>query len=740
LTALLRELGIEADPVLVNTESGDLVANRLPAMGAFDHVIVRARIAGRSYWMDGTRLGDTRLDRLQTPPYHVGLPIAAGTKELVQLVPEPLTQPDETISLALDASAGIDAPATAKGEMRFRGSGATDMRMKYAGLSASDRDQQLRELWRKNYDFVSPSSITTTTDERTGDYVIAMTGTAKMDWFSDVGTRWYEVDRARLGWKFDTDRQGTINRDAPFAIDYPDYWESRETIKLPAGGEGFKLQGGSVDQEIGGIYAFHRKVDIAAGMLTMESSTRALAPELPASKAEQTRSELNALANGGVYVRVPDTYMATAGDIAALQGNKKALVEALLHRGAVHFDRQELAQSVADEDAVLAIDPNNATAHAIRALALAVQGDAKAGAAAERALALDNKQVLAWRAKGVIAAQQKRYADADAAFSKQLELDSRDVQALAARASVRLIQRRYAESLADADAAFAIAPVTGLRMVRAGALNGVGRKEEALAEADRAIAADPGNAIYLRARAELRRELGKTELAIQDYDALIKLSPKADDYLARALLWPASDTRRGADVEAALRLDPHSAKALAYRAEMAIEAGRFAAAESDIAALDKADKANDYAYHLRLELLQKQHRTREALQLVDSYVARHPNDAQALNERCWTKATLNVEMETALADCDASLKIKPDSPATLDSRAFARLKLGATDAAIADYDAALYGRAIARARKGDEQGARADLAEARKLAPEIDKRFADFGITLPPELRATESR
>jgi tetratricopeptide (TPR) repeat protein len=477
----------------------------------------------------------------------------------------------------------------------------------------------------------------------------------------------------------------------------------------------------------------------------MESSTRAIAPELPASKAEQTRSEMSALANGGVYVRVPDTYMATAGDIAALQGNKKALVQALLHRGAVHFDRHELAESVADEDAVIAFDPANATAHAIRALSLAVQGDAKAVEAADHALTLDNKQALAWRAKGVIAVQQKRYADADAAFSKQLELDPKDVQALAARASVRLIYGRYAGSLADADAALALSPGLNLRMVRAGALEGVGRNEDALAEADRAIEGDPDNPIYRRARAELRKQLGKRELAIEDYDALIKLSPKADYYIARAELWPASDqAKRSADIDAALRLDAHSNKALAYRASVAIDAGRFDSAQADIATLEKADRDSQLVYELRLKLLEKQGRSREALQLVDTYVAKHPNDAQALNERCWTKATLNIQIETALADCNASLRLKPDSPATLDSRAFAKLKLGATDAAIADYDAALklapqlpaslYGRAIAKARKGDEQGARADIAEARKLAPEIDKRFADFGLTLPPAL------
>jgi len=749
LVALLRELGIPADPMLVHTERGDMVANRLPAMGAFDHVIVRANIGGRTYWLDGTRLGDTRLDLLDTPPYHVALPIAPDSTGLVPLKPDPLMMPSETVSLALDASAGVDAPARATGEMRFRGMTGIDMRMKYAGLATNDRDQQLRELWRKNYDFVTPSAITTRVDEPTGDFIVAITGTAKMDWFSEAGTRWYEVNRSRLGWKLETDRDGAINKDAPFEIEYPDYWESRETIKLPGHGEGFKLQGEAIDQEIGGVYAFHRKAGISGETVTMESSTRALAPELAASKAEQTSSDMSALTKNAVYVRLPDDYMATVADIAALQGNKAALVAALVHRGAAHLDRQEFAEAVADEDAALLQDPQNARAHALRALGLAFRKDGAADAAADRALALDAKEGLAWRAKGMVASQQKRYADAEAAFSREVAIEPDSRQALALRAASRLLLERYADSLADADAALRTGQSSDLLILRAGALMGLERKDEALADADRAVALAPTVAAVRNARAGIRLEAGKADLAREDYDALIKQEPSADYYLSRARLWSEADrAKRESDVASAVRLDPKSTRALSYRAALGIEAGRFEQAESDIGAIERLDPSDDAPYQLRLQLLGKQHKARESLAVIDGYVAKHPKDAIALNARCWTKATMNIAVDTAIADCDASLKLKPDSPATLDSRAFVNLRLGATDAAIADYDAALklaphlpaslYGRGVAKARKGDTNGARADLAEARRLSPGIDARFSDFGVTPPASLGGAE--
>ncbi len=70
LLALLDGLGIAAEPALVSTRLGDGMDQRLPNASQFDHVIVRAAIAGQIYWLDGTRLGDRRLADLTVPDFH----------------------------------------------------------------------------------------------------------------------------------------------------------------------------------------------------------------------------------------------------------------------------------------------------------------------------------------------------------------------------------------------------------------------------------------------------------------------------------------------------------------------------------------------------------------------------------------------------------------------------------------------------------------------------------------------
>jgi TPR repeat len=68
-----------------------------------------------------------------------------------------------------------------------------------------------------------------------------------------------------------------------------------------------------------------------------------------------------------------------------------------------------------------------------------------------------------------------------------------------------------------------------------------------------------------------------------------------------------------------------------------------------------------------------------------------------------------------------------------------RLRLGDLDKAIADYDASLkqaprtawslYGRGLARLRKGLSADGEADVAAARAVAPHIEDEARKYGLT-----------
>jgi tetratricopeptide (TPR) repeat protein len=97
-----------------------------------------------------------------------------------------------------------------------------------------------------------------------------------------------------------------------------------------------------------------------------------------------------------------------------------------------------------------------------------------------------------------------------------------------------------------------------------------------------------------------------------------------------------------------------------------------------------------------------------------------------------------VRVQEAVADCDESLRLKPDVANTLENRGFAYLKMGEYGRAIADYDAGLrldpsnkadylYGRGLAKLKAGDATGS-ADVAAAKALHAKIDEEFASYGV------------
>jgi tetratricopeptide (TPR) repeat protein len=104
---------------------------------------------------------------------------------------------------------------------------------------------------------------------------------------------------------------------------------------------------------------------------------------------------------------------------------------------------------------------------------------------------------------------------------------------------------------------------------------------------------------------------------------------------------------------------------------------------------------------------------------------------------CWSKALANVALERALDECNRSIA-KEDYFAAHDSKAVTLLRLSRVDEAIAEFNlalkngdvpAALYGRSIAYARKGDRAKSDADAAEALKKAPRIERDYAFYGLT-----------
>ncbi|MGP7796420.1 DUF3857 domain-containing transglutaminase family protein [Sphingomonas sp. CLY1604] len=299
LLSMLHALGIQAQPVLVNASGlGDTIPGRLPGAGAFNHVLVRATIGGRDYWLDGTRKGDRHLAAIRTPAFRWGLPVQASGAALVPMMPPPAEQPFIATVLRLDASAGLDKPVPVHGELTFRGDAATTLNRQFGELSSDVRERSLRETWRKSYPYITPTTVSARFDPAAGVETLSVDGVAALDWQDGA----LELNGMQLGAAVDWTREPGPNADAPYAVAFPAYVAHNEIIVLPDHGRGITLDPLPVDRTIAAT-AMHREGGIVDGVATVAVSQRTLAPEFPAAAAASSEDALRKLTHEHVYLR-----------------------------------------------------------------------------------------------------------------------------------------------------------------------------------------------------------------------------------------------------------------------------------------------------------------------------------------------------------------------------------------------------------------------------------------------------
>ena len=99
LATILNGLGIDAAPALTNTDAQHTVADYQPSPYAFNHVIVRAALDGRTYWLDPTiTMQRGSLAAHYNPNYKRALVIRDGVGDLDNIPVPSFNQPTTAIN------------------------------------------------------------------------------------------------------------------------------------------------------------------------------------------------------------------------------------------------------------------------------------------------------------------------------------------------------------------------------------------------------------------------------------------------------------------------------------------------------------------------------------------------------------------------------------------------------------------------------------------------------------------
>jgi transglutaminase-like putative cysteine protease len=142
--ALLRALGIEAQPALVHTSMRRAIESNRPSPNAFNHVLVRARLDGRDYWLDPTRPPQQGgLDQLVQADYGRALVVDARTDALVPMAGDKALARQRVVRSVIDSRAGFDKPVRYTVTTEATGAAAESLR--------STLNSRRREDLQKDY-------------------------------------------------------------------------------------------------------------------------------------------------------------------------------------------------------------------------------------------------------------------------------------------------------------------------------------------------------------------------------------------------------------------------------------------------------------------------------------------------------------------------------------------------------------------------------------------------------------
>jgi hypothetical protein len=226
LVALLRGMGIEADAALVSTDAGTGLERRAPSPIEFDHVIVRAAVAGTVHWLDPTRsLERGRLAARAAPAFGRALPVRAGTASLVPLPEAASSRVEVDTTFAIRR---FEAPGVLTVRTRLTGDRATQLRHTLASTPRADLARDYLDYYARMYPRIEPSApLEIEDDDASGEVVV---------------TERYRVPAVKSGDERDFHAESvsaalrepaTVLRHLPLGLDHPVEVRERIRVELP---------------------------------------------------------------------------------------------------------------------------------------------------------------------------------------------------------------------------------------------------------------------------------------------------------------------------------------------------------------------------------------------------------------------------------------------------------------------------------------------------------------------------
>jgi hypothetical protein len=229
LLTILRYMGIDSAIALVNTATRHSLDEWQASPGAFDHVIVQARIGGKTYWLDPTVESQRgALAQYYDPLFDRALVLRDDSKAL-EVIPSPKAESPTTIIREQYKVRGYGLPVSFVVSSTYHGPDADDKRHELSKHSPAEMAKVFLNYYAESNPSIRAESPPTVQDDQDSDTIV-ITEKYIVDSFWKDQYHYFSADLTYA----ELPKPDISKRSQPLAISYPTFITQDIEIDLPA--------------------------------------------------------------------------------------------------------------------------------------------------------------------------------------------------------------------------------------------------------------------------------------------------------------------------------------------------------------------------------------------------------------------------------------------------------------------------------------------------------------------------
>ncbi|WP_440222654.1 DUF3857 domain-containing protein [Dokdonella sp. MW10] len=291
MLALLDGLGVEARAALVDTRLRRGLGDRFASPGQFDHVLVRAVVDGRVYWLDPTKaLQRADLAHVVQADFDLALTIDPGTRGLESMRSPHAPAPRKTVRVTIDATEGLDLPVTYTVVTEAEGASAEQLRAEFATSSVEEIGKRYLNFYASYHPGMSIVAPVAIEDDAPSNRV-TVTERYRVEDFAEEGNE--EGRRVASIWMPDMApllrAPASAVRDAPLRIAHPTDLTVVTRVLL----DGDWSIKDETDEVEGDAFTYRREIAYAQRVLMITSTFRSRVDEIAAAATSRHAGQLS---------------------------------------------------------------------------------------------------------------------------------------------------------------------------------------------------------------------------------------------------------------------------------------------------------------------------------------------------------------------------------------------------------------------------------------------------------------